>query len=185
MFRFILFSLLLFLIPISARAAETALGEADNFGELVSLIWTWGLKIVLPLAILSMVVAGFMYMSSDGDEEKLSQAKQLSRGSIISVTILLFSGVLQNLLQKPAEDVDSDLSSLPEVIQNTSNLLLTFAGAFAAAILVYNGIRYMTASGDPDKINKAKRQTRYALIGLIVTVLAYYLIDFVIGFWVG
>ena len=180
--------LLGFFIPTNTYAAETALGEAENFWELVSLVWTWGLKVILPLSILTMIVAWFMYISSEGDEEKLSQAKQISRGSIISVTILLFSGVLKNFLQKPLQDIDSGdatLNSLPNVIQNTSNLLLTFVWGFAVFILVYNGIQYMVAAGDPEKIDKAKRQTRYAIIGLLMAVLAYYLIDFVIGFWVG
>lgn len=184
---FSLIALQLLCFPINVFGAETSLGEAENFGELVSLFWTWWLKLILPLAILTMIFAGFMYMSSSGDEEKLSQAKQIAQGSIISVTILFFSGALKTFLQKPLDGIDAgeaNLNRLPEVIQNTSNLLLTFVGGFAVVVLVYNGIQYMTASGDPEKINKAKRQTRYAVIGLLLSVLAYYLIDFVIGFWI-
>lgn len=177
-----------FLFPMLAYAKETALGEADNFGELVSLVWSWGLKVILPLSVVTLIIAGFMYMSSGGDENKVSQAKQVWTGSIISATILLFSGVLKNFIQKPLEGIDqgnATLNSLPLVIQNVSNLLLTFVGAFALVVLVYNGIKYMLASGEPEKIEKAKKQTKYAVIGLVIAVLAYYLIDFLIGFWVG
>lgn len=72
-----IFFLQLLLVPALVKAKETALGEADNFGELLSLIWSWGLKIILPLSILTLIVAGFMYMSSEGDEEKLTQAKEV------------------------------------------------------------------------------------------------------------
>lgn len=155
---------------------------------MISLIWTWGLKIILPMAVVAAVIAGFMYMSADGDEEKLSKSKETLTGAGISVTIVLFSGVLQNFVKKPLEGIEpgsSGLNTLPQVIQNVSNLLLTLVGAFAVFVLVNNGVQYMLSSGDTEKIAKAKRQSKYALIGLVVAVLAYFIIDFVVGFWIS
>jgi len=187
MFKIFIAIFLLF-YPIFVKATETTLGEADNFGDLVSLIWSWGIKIILPISILVLIVSGFMYMASEGNEEKIAQAKEVSSGAIISATILLFSGVLKNVLQKPLQGIetgDADLNSLPQVIQNTSNLMLTFVGAFAVFTLVYNGIQYMFAGGDQEKLDKAKNHSKYAVIGLIIAVLAYYIVDFVISFWIG
>lgn len=175
-------------LPNSVFAKETALGEADNFWELVSLFWSWGLRIILPLSVLTLIVAGFMYMSSGGDENKVSDAKQVWTWSIISATILLFSGVLKTFIQKPLANIEQGggtLNTLPQVIQNISNLLLTLVWAFAAVVLIYNGIQYMLAAGDQEKIDKAKKQLKYALIGLIIAVSSYYLINLLINFWVN
>ena len=164
------------------------MGEAENFGELVSLIWEWGAKVILSLSVLTLIVAGFIYMSAGGEEEKVSQAKEVGTGAIIAATIVLFSGVLQTFIKKPLEGIEpgeAELTGFPQVIETTSNLLLTFVGGFAVLILVFNGIQYMFAKGDPEKLNKAKNQSKYAIIGLIFAVLAYFIIGFVINFWTG
>ncbi len=43
----------------------------------------------------------------------------------------------------------------------------------------------MLAAGDQEKIDKAKKQLKYALIGLIIAVSSYYLINLLINFWVN
>lgn len=173
-------------VPVLVFGVETTLGEADNFGELVSLIWSFGAKVILTLSVLTLIVSGFFYISAGGDGEKLNQSKNIGTGAIIAATLVLFSGVLQRLIQKPLQNISpgkTELTDLPNVIMNVSNLLLAFVGGFAAIVLIYNGIQYMLAKGELEKIEKAKKQTQYALIGLLVSVLAYYAIGFLIRFW--
>jgi TRAP-type C4-dicarboxylate transport system permease small subunit len=55
------------------------------------------------------------------------------------------------------------------------------AGLVAAAFIIYGGIQYSTSSGDASKVSKAKNTIMYAVIGLIVSALAFAIVNFVIG----
>ena len=51
----------------------------------------------------------------------------------------------------------------------------------AVIFIVIGGINYMTSQGDPAKTKKAKDTILYAVIGLIVAVLAFAIVNFVIA----
>jgi hypothetical protein len=48
-------------------------------------------------------------------------------------------------------------------------------------MIVVSGIRYMTSAGDAAKITGAKNGIFYAVIGLVIAILAYAIVNFVIG----
>lgn len=54
------------------------------------------------------------------------------------------------------------------------------AGGAAVIIIVYGSIKYITSEGDPAKVKSAKDSVFFALIGLVVIVLARVLIWFVV-----
>lgn len=180
--------LILFLIPLTVFGAETMLGNVNNFGELISLIWKWAAQVILTLSVLTLIVAGFMYMSAGGDEFKVNQSKEVGQGAIIAATIVLFSGVLQRFFRAPTESInpgEADLNQLPLVIQNVANTFLSFVGAFAIFVLVYNGIQYVLAKGEEEKLNRAKRHSKYAIFGLLFSILSYAIVNALISFWLN
>ena len=71
-------------------------------------------------------------------------------------------------------------NQLPSVIVNILNAIIAAAGLVAVIFVVVGGINYMTSSGDPGKVKKAKDTILYAIIGLIVCVLAFAIVNFVI-----
>jgi hypothetical protein len=54
-------------------------------------------------------------------------------------------------------------------------------GAAAVIVIIIAGIKYMTSSGDANSVNNAKNTIIYALIGLLVAILAQVIVYFVIG----
>ncbi len=63
------------------------------------------------------------------------------------------------------------------------DILTLGIGAAAVAGIVYSGIQYMTASGDPAKITKAKRRLYEILIGILVHGVFYGLMRWLIPGW--
>lgn len=65
----------------------------------------------------------------------------------------------------------------------TTVLTITFTiiGALALLFMVIGGTRYALSKGEPDNIQKAKNEIKYAAIGLIISFLAVALVNFVIG----
>jgi hypothetical protein len=60
------------------------------------------------------------------------------------------------------------------------NLFLYAAGIVAFIFIIIGGVRYMTATGDPSRIQSAKETLLYAIIGLILTFLAIPISGFII-----
>lgn len=60
------------------------------------------------------------------------------------------------------------------------NTILGFLGVLFLLLTIYAGFLWMTASGDPKKSEKARDILKSAIIGLIVILAAYLLVNFVI-----
>ena len=70
---------------------------------------------------------------------------------------------------------------LPTLIGGLISVLLGSLGIVFVIFIVQAGIMYMTAAGDPAKVDKAKKMITQAVVGLIIIVAAYSISSFVIN----
>ncbi len=66
------------------------------------------------------------------------------------------------------------------VISTVVNILTLVIGAAAVVMIIVAGIQYMLSNGDATKISNAKNTIIYAVIGLVVAVIARTLVVFII-----
>jgi len=78
---------------------------------------------------------------------------------------------------KPPLAAGGDLIS---VINNISNTLLLLVGVVAMLFLIIGGFQYITSAGNAENIQKAKTTIMYAVIGIIVTLLSWAVVNFII-----
>ena len=69
--------------------------------------------------------------------------------------------------------------TVPGHIKSIIDIVITVVGILAVLVIVMGGQRYITSSGDPQKIKAAKDMILYAVIALIVAGLAYAIITFI------
>ena len=62
-----------------------------------------------------------------------------------------------------------------------TNTVLYAVGLIAVIMLVLGGFKYIISGGDSKKVDAAKNTILYAIIGLIIAVFAYAIVNFVIG----
>lgn len=67
------------------------------------------------------------------------------------------------------------------VLNGALNLVYVAAGAVAVIAIIFAGYRYVTSMGDSAAVAKAKNTILYAVIGLVVILLAFAVTWFVIG----
>lgn len=60
------------------------------------------------------------------------------------------------------------------------NILLFIIGVVAVIMLIIGGIRYVVSGGDQAAVTAAKNTILYAVIGIIIAILAYAIVNFVI-----
>ena len=66
-----------------------------------------------------------------------------------------------------------------------TNVLLFIIGAVSVIMLIIGGIRYTVSQGDQSAVQSAKNTILYAIIGIVVAILAYAAVNFVIGSFVN
>lgn len=67
------------------------------------------------------------------------------------------------------------------LVNKVVNILLYVLGAIAVIMIVIGGVMYTTSGGDAGGIKKAKDTILYAVIGLVVAIFAYAIINFVVN----
>jgi hypothetical protein len=61
------------------------------------------------------------------------------------------------------------------------NVMLQVLGILAVIMIIVGGIRYTISNGDASRVKAAKDTITYAVVGLIVALLSYAIVNFVIG----
>lgn len=79
------------------------------------------------------------------------------------------------------KDQQSDLFGDNGVFKTITNVLLFIIGAISVIMLIIGGIRYVVSGGDSSAVTSAKNTILYAVVGIVVAILAYALVNFVVG----
>ena len=58
--------------------------------------------------------------------------------------------------------------------------MMVIIGSLSVIMLIYGGIRYTISGGESANVTAAKNTIMYAIVGLVVALLAYALVDFVL-----
>lgn len=79
-------------------------------------------------------------------------------------------------------DLSADEGTLERTLAKNIALVLSFVGVIFVILIIYAGIIWMTAQGNDEKVNNAKKIMIDSIIGLIIVVAAYAIIYFVLEF---
>lgn len=118
--------------------------------------------------------------------------KKLLTTTLLSlVAVLGLAAVPQAVLaQSPADQIQGGVNEvdpeggegpdLQDQIRIVVNILLFLLGAIAVVMIVIGGIRFATANGDQSAVTSARNTILYAVVGLVVAIMAYAIVNFVL-----
>ncbi|MFA5070291.1 MAG: hypothetical protein WC528_03335 [Patescibacteria group bacterium] len=107
--------------------------------------------------------------------------------ALVATTVLAFALPFVAMAQTPLsiENIGGTLglgtADLKASVINILQWILGLLGLIAVVILVIAGFMWMTAAGNEDKIDKAKKMISGAVIGIIIILLAWAIIIFVVN----
>lgn len=61
------------------------------------------------------------------------------------------------------------------------NFFLTFLGLLAVVMVIYGGFLYVGSAGNEENVNKAKKILMYAVIGIIIIIVSFALVNAILG----
>ena len=77
--------------------------------------------------------------------------------------------------------VDNVASDPESLVKQFVNIFLFAVGALSVIMPIWGGVRYTTSAGDSNKVQAAKNTVLYAIVGLVIAILAYAIVNMVIG----
>ncbi|HEV2339721.1 MAG TPA: pilin [Patescibacteria group bacterium] len=80
---------------------------------------------------------------------------------------------------QPATSAVATFQCLPVLYQLLINAALGLVGILAVILLIFAGMRYITAAGDSKKIEEAQKAVTYVIIGLVIVLLAFFVVGFI------
>jgi len=124
-----------------------------------------------------------------GQSPKFYLIKQAAKSILLIIFILAVFLFAQKVL---AQNVDFGLEYAAQTGLGTQDLRVTiakiiraflgFLGVVAIALILYGGFSYMTSAGNPEKVEKAKRILRNAIIGLLIIITSFAIAQFVLTY---
>ena len=67
------------------------------------------------------------------------------------------------------------------VVQNLLNVTFAVVGIIAVIMIIIGGFYYMTSQGEPERVQKGKNTILYGIIGLIICLSAFAIVNFVLA----
>ena len=106
-------------------------------------------------------------------------AMPMAASAVCDTTTLTLQGGIN--CAAPAETQGTSLFATGGLFQKIANTLIFIVGAVAVIMLIIGGLRYVLSAGDSKNVTAAKDTILYAIVGIVVALLSFALIQFVVG----
>lgn len=171
-------------------------GKAENAECLVSLVINFLARDLMPpIAVLMVLWASFLFLTAGGNPGQVVKAREVLLWTVIGAGTLILAPAFMDLILQVFEGNSGNVikcaSAQPigaTVIGTLVNIVNWFSWLLAVlsvAVGLYAGFLYMTAAGEPQKLAVAHKVFMYAIIGIVIGILAFSIIALVRGFVLG
>jgi hypothetical protein cdiviTM7_00617 len=121
-------------------------------------------KSIISIAIMICAVFGASVLSTASLSGSVSA--QVSKGIDTATTS-----------EMKGKSIDGDKGLIKTVV----NVLLWAVGVLSVIMIIFSGFRYITSSGDASKTKSAQSTLIYSVVGLIVAIMAWAIVNMVIN----
>ena len=105
---------------------------------------------------------------------------------ILPYFVFASSGLVDNLnnVGEQAGYAPADSTSVSAIAGTIVSAVLGLLGVIFVVLIVYAGFTWMTAEGDEAKVEKAQKIMKNSIIGLVITVSAFAIYNFVLMYFI-
>jgi cbb3-type cytochrome oxidase subunit 3 len=148
------------------------------------------------LAVVFVIIAGTQFILGQGKPGEMEKARMGILNALVGLGISLVAIAVVSYLGSrlgagsgtSTGPLGINLSSLPNpagadsgsLLQTALSIVFGLLGAIAFLVIVIAGFQYVSSQGDPQTTSNAKSTIVYALIGLVIAVLAESIVSFIV-----
>jgi hypothetical protein len=146
----------------------------NTFAELFQSIITGLGVLILGLGTIMVIIAGILYLLSAGNPEKVGTAKSALFYAILGIVV----GLGAQSIVATIKAAKGGATTAGELITNVTTQLGLIIAGLGTVMVIISGIFFLFSFGSPDKMALAKKSLTYAIIGIIIGLLANALVLF-------
>jgi len=174
-------------------------GGIDNSDFKLNQVWLIAIAVLESLiraaglvAVVFVVWGGVKYITSQGSPDGTASARRTIINALAGVVIamsasVMVSFVIDLLTNNAGVTSGSGVVNVPNAnasgvtVARVFKAVYAIVSAVAVAYVVVGSIKFSTSTGDPSKANSARNMIIYALVGLVVVLVANLITSAVIG----
>ncbi len=155
-----------------------------SISELIRKIANFLIVLAIPFAVFMVILAGFRFATAQGNEEKLTKAKQNFIWTIAGVAIILASEALilyiEDLLGAGG---GGTVNAFINKIRQTLNSVVVILFILVTIYFCWGIIQYVVGSrGDEEKLTQGKRHMIWGIVGMTVMASAWGIVQIISAF---
>ncbi len=159
----------------------------NTFADFICVLTVFLQKdLIPPIAVLMMLVVGFLYLTGGSNPQRISTANKVLAFTILGVAIFLLAPsifvFIYDLLGASAPALSSCVAG-PAGVNIIEKALLNivnwFAWVFAVAAVLsglYSAFLFFTGSSDPQKRQTAFKTFVFSIVGVVIAIFAFSII---------
>lgn len=146
------------------------------------------LRFLALVAVIVIIIAAIILITSQGDETKKDTCKKAILYALVGLVIILLSEAVVNLFITDIPNAGiigetGDIVGNKDIRSTVLDILyavLRFMALVAVIVIIIAGIRLVISQGEETEKDKAKKAIFYAIIGLIIILLAEAMVRIVV-----
>ena len=79
----------------------------------------------------------------------------------------------------------SKKTSIAEIVKLVINVMLFIIAALSVIMIIVGGIRYVVSAGNQQAVTSAKNTIMYSIVGLLISIFAYAIVQFIVDQFVA
>lgn len=111
---------------------------------------------------------------------------------LMTMALLLLNSLGVDIVMAQAIDPEADQpaiiralsggqTGLRGIVLTIINFFLGFLGLLAVVMVIYGGFLYVSSAGNEENVNKAKKILLYAVVGIVVIIVSFALVNTLLG----
>lgn len=153
-------------------------------------------RIIGLLAVIFIIYAGVQFILSSGKPDEAAKARTTGINALVGLGISVVATAFVSFLgaqvdnRSGGKNGNLQLFALPNptgiegagLIQTGLSLAFNIIGAVAFLVIVIAGMQYVLSQGDPQTTKRAKDMVIYALVGLVLAIVAQSIVSFAVHY---
>jgi len=147
------------------------------------------LRVATYAAVVMIFWGGFQIMTSSGNSESVGKGRDKILNGIYGFIIAMMAvSVVSYAVSSLTGDVGTTSQGLPDVtdggtgaIEFALNLVYRLAAGITVIIITVSGFNFLISGGDPQRVNNARNGIIFAIVGLVITLMAFIIISSIGG----
>lgn len=159
-------------------SASNAKDCAKVGSSLVKGLYSLGLSLMATIAVFVIVLSAFQIITAFGKDEDMDKEKKRIGMAVIGLIIAgIGEFVVKGIVFPESGTKTIDIEQAKKLVLMVTNFVAAFIGAGAFIMFFYAGYLYVAAAGNEEQTGKAKKILLSAVIGILIALAAYGLVN--------